>query len=145
MIRPATAADLPALTGLEADLFGADAWGLEALAAELVGPGRTVLVAVGEQGPAGYAVLMVHGDAGDLLRLGVRPTERRRGLASALLAAARSRARELGATRLLLEVSAGNQGAAAFYRAHGFTPVDRRPRYYRDGSDAVVLQLPLDS
>ncbi|HQR27919.1 MAG TPA: GNAT family N-acetyltransferase, partial [Nocardioides sp.] len=117
----------------------------EALAAELVGPGRTVLVAVGEQGPAGYAVLMVHGDVGDLLRLGVRPTERRRGLASALLAAARSRAQELGATRLLLEVSAGNQDAAAFYRAHGFTPVDRRPRYYRDGSDAVVLQLPLDS
>ena len=31
----------------------------------------------------------------------------------------------------------------AFYAAHGFTEIDRRPRYYRDGSDALVLQRDL--
>ena len=48
-------------------------------------------------------------------------------------------AKLLGATRILLEVSADNAGALAFYEAEGFAEIDRRRRYYRDGSDAVVL------
>ena len=40
---------------------------------------------------------------------------------------------------MLLEVSAGNAGARAFYAAEGFVEIDRRRRYYRDGSDAVVM------
>ncbi len=44
---------------------------------------------------------------------------------------------------MLLEVSARNGGALAFYAAAGFTEIDRRHRYYRDGSDAVVMRLPL--
>jgi ribosomal-protein-alanine N-acetyltransferase len=31
----------------------------------------------------------------------------------------------------------------AFYAAHGFVEVDRRPRYYRDGSTAVVMRRSL--
>jgi ribosomal protein S18 acetylase RimI-like enzyme len=42
--------------------------------------------------------------------------------------------------RVLLEVSARNDGALAFYATEGFTEIDRRPAYYRDGSDAVVMQ-----
>jgi ribosomal-protein-alanine N-acetyltransferase len=33
-----------------------------------------------------------------------------------------------------------NAGALAFYAASGFTEVDRRRRYYRDGATAVVLR-----
>ena len=40
---------------------------------------------------------------------------------------------------MLLEVSAANAGAIAFYEAHGFARIDVRRRYYRDGSDAVVM------
>ena len=36
-----------------------------------------------------------------------------------------------------------NEGALAFYAAQGFVELDRRPRYYRDGADAIVLELPL--
>jgi ribosomal-protein-alanine N-acetyltransferase len=46
---------------------------------------------------------------------------------------------------VLLEVSETNAGARAFYAAHGAVELDRRRRYYRDGSDALVLQLPLDT
>ena len=31
----------------------------------------------------------------------------------------------------------------AFYAARGFVEVDRRPRYYRDGSTAVVMRRQL--
>jgi ribosomal protein S18 acetylase RimI-like enzyme len=44
---------------------------------------------------------------------------------------------------MLLEVSAANTGALAFYAASGFVEIDRRPRYYRDGTDAVVLRAAL--
>ena len=41
---------------------------------------------------------------------------------------------------MLLEVSARNTGALAFYGAEGFTEIARRRRYYRDGADAVVME-----
>ena len=31
----------------------------------------------------------------------------------------------------------------AFYAVAGFVEIDRRPRYYRDGTDAVVLRASL--
>ena len=32
-----------------------------------------------------------------------------------------------------------NAAACAFYAARGFPEIDRRPRYYADGTTAVVL------
>ena len=66
-----------------------------------------------------------------------------RGLARSLLTAALADAADSGADRMLLEVSADNPGALAFYAAAGFTEIDRRRGYYRDGADAVVMQRPL--
>ena len=43
---------------------------------------------------------------------------------------------------MMLEVSAVNDAAIAFYLRHGFAEIARRPRYYRDGSDALVLSRP---
>jgi ribosomal-protein-alanine N-acetyltransferase len=83
---------------------------------------------------AGYVVIRPAGDAVDLMRIAVAPAARRRGLARALLGAVRSD------VRLLLEVSADNTGALAFYAAEGFVEIARRRRYYRDGSDAVVME-----
>jgi ribosomal protein S18 acetylase RimI-like enzyme len=69
----------------------------------------------------------------------VRPDRRRRGLAGRLLDHAVRVARDDGAGRMLLEVSAANEAAVGFYAAHGFARIDVRRRYYRDGSDALVL------
>ena len=44
--------------------------------------------------------------------------------------------------RMLLEVRADNTAALAFYAAEGFVEIARRRRYYRDGTDAVVLRGP---
>ena len=143
-IRPAGPDDVPAVVALEAQLFGADAWSAAATADELGGPGRRSLVAVTEGGSdervVGYAVTRVAGDVADLHRMAVASEDRRSGVARALLEELRRVARDDGATRMLLEVGAGNHGALAFYAAEGFTEIDRRPRYYRDGSDALVLR-----
>ena len=135
VIRLATPDDLAALADLERDAFGADAWDEAALRAELDGPGRRFVVA---DDLAGYAVSMTLGDVVDLQRIAVRPDRRRSGLATALLDDLL--AHPGPADRMLLEVSERNEAAIAFYAAHGFARIAVRPRYYRDASDALVLQ-----
>jgi [ribosomal protein S18]-alanine N-acetyltransferase len=139
-LRPATSADAPALTALEDELFGVDAWSEVAV---LEGPGRHAVVAVDDDEVVGYAVTMRSADLADLQRIGVRPDHRRQGVARTLLDEALAHARDEGATRMLLEVSARNTDALAFYAAADFVEIDRRRRYYRDGSDAVVMRRSL--
>lgn len=134
MIRPATAADLPALRELELELFGADAWSEQSLAEELEAPGRRFVVT---DDVSGYAVTTRSGDMVDLLRMGVRPDAQRQGIASALLAALLEGTDD--ASRMLLEVSVTNAAALGFYVAHQFNVIDVRPHYYRDGSEALVM------
>lgn len=145
MIRTATAADVPAIVALEAATQGADAWSEGLVREGVVGALPTVsyLVAEVDGQTVGYAVASYAGDIAELQRIGVHEDARRHGVASALLAALLRHAPSTGADRVLLEVRADNRGAIAFYAARDFTEIDRRARYYRDGTDAVVMRLPL--
>lgn len=134
MIRPATSDDVAGIVALEAEVFGVEAWSTALVEAELV-HGR------GFVAEGGYALTRLAGDVVDLQRIAVRPDARRGGLATALLDAACAQARADRADRMLLEVSETNEPALAFYAGAGFVEIDRRRRYYRDGSDAVVLRL----
>jgi ribosomal-protein-alanine N-acetyltransferase len=134
IVRRAGEPDVPALVRLEQALFGPDAWSEQSVRAELSGPRRTAVVACAPE-VVGYAVTAEAGDVSDLHRIAVHPAYRRRGVARLLLAEVRPAGR-----RLLLEVSALNEAALAFYAAEGFTEAGRRRAYYRDGSDAVLMQ-----
>ncbi len=143
LLRPATAEDVASLAATERDLFGADAWSEDAVRGEVLGAGRHALVADEDGAVVGYAITLRSDDVADLQRIAVRPAQRRRGLAARLLEELLDTAGAEGATRCLLEVSATNTGALAFYTGAGFVEIDRRRRYYRDGSDAVVMSRPL--
>jgi ribosomal-protein-alanine N-acetyltransferase len=144
-VRPAGADDVAVVHELETRLFGADAWSEESVRAELTGPRRVAVVAclpqarlheaVGGGTVVGYAVTSSAGDVVDLQRVAVHPEHRRRGLARLLLTTVLSED-----DRVLLEVSADNPAALALYAAERFTEIARRRRYYRDGSDAVVME-----
>lgn len=142
MIRLATGADLPVVAVLERELFGPDAWDEAALLAELDGPGRRFVVAGGEV-LTGYAVSRSIGDVVDLQRIGVSPAQQRSGLATVLLEDLLAHPGD--ADRMMLEVSSANAAAIAFYLRRGFAELTTRPRYYRDGSDALVMSLDLRS
>lgn len=135
MIRPATVDDVEAVAALEATIFGTDAWSAESVREELTGERRTAVVAC-DPDVAGYAVVALAGDTTDLQRVAVEPSRRRQGLGHAMLAVVLPEG-----SRVLLEVSTRNHGALAFYDAEGFAAIDRRPSYYRDGSDAVVMEM----
>jgi len=144
VIEPATRADVAAIVRLETVCQGADAWP-EALVrdgvAGTVPTVRHLVARVG--GVVGYAVASVAGDVVELQRIGVDPARRRAGVATELVAAVVGLAHEERADRVLLEVRADNAGAIGFYAASGFEEIARRPRYYRDGATAVVLELPV--
>jgi [ribosomal protein S18]-alanine N-acetyltransferase len=79
----------------------------------------------------------------EVLTLAVAPTARRLGLGTRLLDAAMTLAASRGARVAFLEVSINNVAARTLYARAGFTPTGRRPRYYADGSDALVLRRSL--
>lgn len=145
MIRPATADDVDAVARLERENLGDDAWSAALVEEGVSGRLPTVRYVVAQVGDdvVGHAVVSVVADLSELQRIAVATAHRRTGVATSLLEEAADLARAEGADRLLLEVREDNAGAIAFYRARGFVEIDRRPRYYRDGGTAVVMQRPL--
>jgi ribosomal-protein-alanine N-acetyltransferase len=89
--------------------------------------------------PLGYAAVSVVADVAELQRIAVAVSHRRTGVGSALLARVDREAEVRHADRVLLEVRDDNTVALAFYARHGFTELNRRPRYYADGTTAIVL------
>jgi ribosomal-protein-alanine N-acetyltransferase len=76
------------------------------------------------------------------MTLAVAPAYRRMGIGGALLDELLRRAREGGASSVMLEVRADNAEAARLYEGRGFERVDVRRRYYQPGdTDAHVLRL----
>jgi ribosomal-protein-alanine N-acetyltransferase len=59
------------------------------------------------------------------------------------MAEARLEAERAGARGLVLEVRPSNRRAIRLYRYLGYDVVGRRPRYYADGEDALVMTLEL--
>ena len=90
----------------------------------------------------GYAVMMPVLDEAHLLNISVLPELQRGGRGSALLVRLFDLAGTQAATRMLLEVRAGNVAARGFYQRHGFDEIARRRDYYRsheNREDAIVM------
>jgi ribosomal-protein-alanine N-acetyltransferase len=141
-VRTARPEDVAAIADLELDNLGVDAWSEGLVREGVTGnlPTISYLVAEVDGAIVGHATASVVADIAELQRIAVDPAHRRTGLASDLLAAVVAVAKLEGADRLLLEVREDNAGAIAFYAARGFVEVDRRRRYYRDGTTAVVMR-----
>ena len=143
MIEAATPADVAAVAALELVALGPDAWSAALVEQGITGEVPTVhyLVFREDELVTGYVAVSVAGDVVEVQRIAVDPDRRRGGVATLLLGEVVRLARADGAERLLLEVREDNAGALALYDAAGFAEIARRPRYYRDGATAVVLEL----
>jgi ribosomal-protein-alanine acetyltransferase len=136
MIRPATRPDLSSMAQIEAQAMQGG-WTRAQLAAELDNPRATVLVAETQNRVLGHGIAWLVADEVHILDVCVSPRARRQGIGSRLVTGLL----EIGSGPGLLEVRAGNTGAIALYTSLGFAPVGTRPRYYRDGEDAVLMTL----
>ena len=139
MIRRATAADLPALAALERSVFGAGAWSPTQVDGTLGQPGGFALLLVEDGEAIGHVLGWALVGEAELLRIGVRPGARRGGRGARLLTAFHGEAAAQGSGHLFLEVRADNEPARGLYERHGWIEAGRRRRYYKDGTDALVL------
>ena len=65
------------------------------------------------------------GHRGWLYAVAVKPSRQREGIGSLLLEAAQTRLAEMGCRKINLQVRAGNEAVAAFYRQHGYAVEER--------------------
>jgi ribosomal-protein-alanine N-acetyltransferase len=140
--------DLPALAEIHAQAFD-QPWPAQALRATLDGSHVTGLVAGAGDHAAGFILLSSVAGEAEILTLAVRPADRRRGVAAALVEAAAGVALAQASEVLWLEVAEDNPAAIALYARAGFALAGRRPRYYpRPGAasvDALLMRRPLNS
>ena len=137
----ATPAHARALALVHASAFPPrEAWGEDAIGLQLALGGSLGLI--DERG--GMLLGRVLADEAEILTLAVGLAVRRCGIATALLHAARGEIAARGGKTVFLEVSVANLAAQALYRRFGFVEVGRRPRYYADLSDALVLHMKIE-
>ena len=74
-----------------------------------------------------------------VLKVATLPAFRGTGAAKRLMALAEHHAAEVGGESLTLEVRASNRAAAALYQGLDYDLAGRRPRYYSDGEDALIM------
>ena len=112
---------------------------------ELARPWARLWVARGQDARAIAFLLAWHvADEVHVLDVAVHPTQRRQGIARALMNEALLLAREKHARHILLEVRRSNGAAIGLYRAMGFSAMNVRVRYYSNDEDAIEMVLLLD-
>lgn len=142
VVRPASGADLTAISALEQAAFDQGAWSQESWAGELASADRLVIVAC-RPAVIGVATFTHQFETAELNRVIVSSAHRRHGVARALLDVGLAWARDVRAERMLLEVETTNASALGLYHAFGFTTISTRAGYYGPGRDAKIMEVAL--
>jgi ribosomal-protein-alanine N-acetyltransferase len=136
LIRCMTADDIEKITLLERSCQP-HPWSVDLFRQELANPLSRIDVAELDMQIVGYVnSWLVAGDI-EIHNVVTDPHFRRKGIARRLLNDLFARTR--GLQRVFLEVRAGNQAAISLYLDLGFRLLDRRPGYYHDGEDALIM------
>jgi putative acetyltransferase len=88
------------------------------------GGGAFLMARDGDRAVGCGAVRLLDGTTAEVKRMYVEPDDRRAGVGWAVLASLEAAARELGATRLVLETGVYQDTAIALYRRAGFRQVE---------------------
>jgi len=145
-IEPMTVADLPLVLAIERLSFTSP-WTEANFRHEIEGnPLAWNLVVRAEGKVVAFACTYIVADELMINDLAVDSSQRRLGVARAMLRHLSDGARVRGCRRATLEVRLGNVSARALYEGFGFRVVGRRPGYYADtGEDALLLTCALSS
>lgn len=137
-IRAATQDDLDALIHIEEEVF-MDSWSRDSLSSLFQGERNVTLIAVQNDAVVGYITGWHVHDEAEIARLAVIHEARKQGIASALITAMMTVFENLKVEKVSLEVRVSNKAGFAVYHKFGFAARGRRPRYYEDGEDALVM------
>jgi len=136
--------DLPACCALDQLALGG-LWSPIQWQQELEDPERLCLGLGQASGLEAISIGAVILDELHVSLVAVHPERRRLGLARLLMQALLRQAGARGCRRATLEVSEANAPGRALYAALGFRIAGRRRSYYRNGDDALIEWLALES
>ena len=162
-LRPFRWWDIPAVRGIEEELFPEDPWSVEMFWSELAGVPESryyVVADEGEEGGAaaepgkpaphrivGYAGLMTQSAErpgaveGWVQNIGVAASRQGCGLGTVLLQELLDEAGRRRCAEVWLEVRTDNAPAQRLYHRHGFESVGVRRGYYQPGDhDALIMR-----
>ena len=145
LIRPGETADVDAMVQIENAAFPTDRLNHKAMRRSLRSPTISVLTAVQDGAPVGYALLhrRRRSSVVQLASIAVAASAAGQGLGKRLLEAAEREAAQHGGRRLRLEVRPDNKGALALYESAGFRRFDVIAEYYSDGTSAWCYEKAL--
>jgi [ribosomal protein S18]-alanine N-acetyltransferase len=136
-IRTLSYPDLPQVMSIERRAFPTP-WSLAMFVLELSKASGICLAAVSGRRLLGYLICSRYETVWHVMNIAVDVDERRRGIASALLAELYERAEQ--DARYTLEVRRSNAAAIQLYEREGFRAAGMRRRYYQDnGEDALIM------
>lgn len=133
-------ADALGIAELEAAIFP-DPWDQRSISDLITTEGAMCFTAREGSKVVAYVIGRLIAPEGEIYRVAVAPSHRRRGVAYRLLDYAVKTSRGKGLESLFLEVRSQNIPAIKLYTAYGFTEIGRRKNYYRDPTDDAIIML----
>ena len=137
-IRPLRDVDLARVLCIE-QACQPDPWNEKQFRQELHQPYAQIDACWAGDDLAGFLCYWLIAGEMQILNIATAPAFQRQGVAALLLQNALAVCRDAGMTRAYLEVRVGNHAAISLYRRLGFVADGRRPGYYADGEDALLL------
>ncbi len=136
--RPMAVGDVPGVAAIEAESFY-DAWNENMLQNELDNALTTYIVMEVAGALVGYAGFWLVAGEAQVTRVAVAEAERGQGFGTQLTAAMVTKAWEMGAEAVTLEVRESNVAAQKAYLTCGFASEGIRPHYYEDNHENAVI------
>jgi ribosomal protein S18 acetylase RimI-like enzyme len=145
MVRPATAADLPAIEAIENAVFDGDRLSRRSLRYFLASDTAMMLVLAVQDHVLGYSLIAFRRGSkrARLYSIALSPDEHGRGLGRFLLRSSENAAKAHGAAFMRLEVRTDNASAIALYEKNGYRFFGRIEDYYEDGAAALRFEKAL--
>ncbi len=134
---------LEEISGIDDKIFETNQWGIESFEDSIKNDYDFLIAAVEElpeNRTVGFGLLRCFDDA-EVIRIAVRPEDRRKGYGRKLLDEMLAECRRRQVPNIFLEVRSGNAAAIGLYQEAGFTAEGIRKAYYRQPTeDALIMR-----
>jgi ribosomal-protein-alanine N-acetyltransferase len=138
-VRPCRSEDLPPIDAILQESPEAAAWTAEALGDAFARHLKYFFTGWRGGEIAGFISGRQVLEEGEILNLGVRKADRRRGVGLAMLQVLLEVFRQRNVLQVFLEVRESNAPAIEFYGKAGFQKIGKRPGYYQNPDEAALL------
>lgn len=134
------AAHVAEIAEIEAQSFKTP-WSAQMIADELKNPLANCFVVEKDGQVLAYMGYYRILDEAHITNIAVKPDEKRKGYGKALLSFVLDEMKDVGVSKVTLEVNEKNIAAIRLYESFGFRPAGRRKKYYEGVDDALIYWL----